>query len=715
MDILFWIRKSNFANVRLAYKALKLTQHEAAALNLSLKAFVNFKGKILLIRLNNEPDIKKNCEPELKKCILYLILLFYMKKTTLLIILWVVAIKSIIAQTVNNSSIELPMPTKGGKMFAPVVDIMPQLRGFHDYNKVREEMIFLKKLGFERVYFVLCQPGYPSFSDPTLSVMPTDKGTGNQTLESILALGDPNYVYLYEAQRLGMEAWAIIKPYESGTGFTIPHGASAPISRKQIETIGGQHIHFDNLISDNPGLRVQRKPQSETILNRIKEPIKSLEVAFCLDSIRQKVSYDRYLEFDGLKDSEIQVPDIALWYSETNGRYIKYTGNVEVEPKFEYREVLDANGFSLAKEPKRFLVLTIKNFSLPKNYNYVAITLGRHQNFFTIPFSMIKAYTSSGEIPVTTGIHSRSPMSAEEGSKSPEEREWGLEKRPVKGKEAEKLFMDWGFEFEFQGTGHWGDGWVSSPLYGIAKGKRNYMGGTPCEAYPEVQEYWLEQVRRVVKMGFDGIDFRLQNHSGMVSDYVNYGYNKPIIKRYQEKYGVDVLKVEADPLKIMEIRGEYFLSFLEKAADIIHSSGKKMQVHLRHAHEEPVLSDEFNELGFWAMPKIKLDWKKAIDLADEVTIKHYAHGDYRPSLGGSIKTYASDQGKRVWVHNYFTQGDGVNFDFLNAIDNDKRIGGVLLYEVDGGILHTGFPDNKSIPNEKNINKLHSVLQKLSKD
>tara|TARA_R110002049_G_scaffold307038_1_gene506605 strand:- start:169532 stop:171355 length:1824 start_codon:yes stop_codon:yes gene_type:complete len=607
------------------------------------------------------------------------------------------------------------MPTKGGKMYAPVVDIMPQLRGFHDNNKVREEMVFLKKLGFDRVYFVLCQPGYPSFSDPTLSVMPTDKGTGIQTLESILALGDPNYVYLYEAQRLGMEAWAIIKPYESGTGFTIPHGTNAPLSRKQIETIGGQHIHFDNLISDNPNLRVKRKPYHDSILNRLDEPIKSLEVAFSLDSIRQRVSSNKYLEFDGLKDSEIQIPDIALWYSETNGRYVKYNGNIKVESKFEYRQVEDANGFSLAKEPKRFLVLTIKNFSLPENYSYLAITLDQNKNLYTIPYSMIKAYTRSGEIPITTGIHSRSPMSQEEASKSPEVREWGLEKRPVKGEEAAKSFMDWGFEFEFQGTGHWGDGWVSSPLYGIAKGKRKYMAGTPCEAYAEVREYWLDQVQRVVKMGFDGIDFRLQNHSGMVSDYVNYGYNEPIVKRYKEKYGVDMLTADVDPLKIMEIRGEFFLLFLEKATDIIHDSGKKVQVHLRHAHEERVLSDEFNELGFWAMPKIVLDWKKVVDLVDEVTIKDYYHGDYRPKRANSIKTYANDKGKRVWVHNYFTQGDGVNFDFLNAIEQDKRIDGVLLYEVDGGILHTGFPDKKSKPNDENINKLQNVLQKLKKN
>ncbi len=621
-----------------------------------------------------------------------------------------------IASTSSGLSIkELPIPTKSGTMFAPVVDIMPQLRGFHDYKKVREEMVFLKNLGFKRVYFVLCQPGYPTFSDPTISVMPTDKGTGNNTLASILALGDPNYIYMSEAKRLGMEAWAVIKPYESGTGFTIPHGANAPLSRKQIETIGGQHIHFDNLISDHPDLRVKRKPQPEAILNRLNEPIKSLEIAFSMDSFKQKVSYNRYFEFDGLKDSEIQVPEITLWYSQTNGKYIKYNGNIKVESRFDLRQVKDANGFSLSDEPKRFLILTIKNFSLPENYNYLAISLDHNKNLFTIPFSMIKAYTRSGEIPITTGIHSRSPMSPVEAGKSPEERAWGLEKRPVKNKEALKLFMDWGFEFGFQGTGHWGDGWVSSPLYGIAKGKRNYMGGTPCEAYPEVQEYWLEQVERAVEMGYDGIDFRLQNHSGMVSDYVNFGYNEPIVKRYKEKYDIDILKTAADPLKIMEIRGEYFLSFLEKAAETLHRSGKKMQIHLRHAHEDPGLFDDFNELGFWAMPKIALDWKKAIDLADEVTIKDYYHGDYRPGMGDSIKTYAYDNGKRVWVHNYFTQGDGVEYDFLNAIEKDERIGGVLLYEVDGGILHTGFPDNKSIPNTDNINKLHAVLQRLGKN
>jgi len=56
-------------------------------------------------------------------------------------------------------------------------------------------------------------------------------------------------------------------------------------------------------------------------------------------------------------------------------------------------------------------------------------------------------------------------------------------------------------------------------------------------------------------------DFKIHSGNGNPIT-VNYGYNERDYKALQEKYGVDILKAEAEPLKIMEIRGEYFLSFL---------------------------------------------------------------------------------------------------------------------------------------------------------
>lgn len=640
-----------------------------------------------------------------------------MNNLILLFILFFISFSSV-SQNLNSTikiNIQNPIEekifkkTKGGKAFAPVVDIMPYLRGMHDYSRVHKEMRLLKELGFERVYFVLCNPGYPVFSNPSLSVMPPDKGTGYYTFESLMKLGDPNWAYMYEAQKLGMEAWAVIKPYESGGGITIPHDAKAPTSVSKVETIGGQQIYFDNLLSDNPELRVSRKPVPDSIFCRMNEPVTSIEVAFCMDPFKQKSSAEKFFEFNGVAESEIKIPGIKLWVSKDNGRYIEFKDNYNISSNFEYREIKDANGFKVSDTLKKCLVMSVYDFELPAEYPYLALTLDNYDNLYTIPYSMIKIFSSSGEIPGMKGRHVRISLSPEEKIKPPEDRIWGLEGLPITGDQAAKTFMEYGFEFDWHGTGFWGDGWVSSPVFGIGRGNRQYMHGTPCEAYPEVQEYWLEQVRRVMAMGFDGIDFRLQNHSGMVTDYLHYGYNEPIVKRYRDKHGIDILKEEADPLEIMKIRGEYFHDFLEKAAEIIHSSGKKLQIHLRYCYENPKLSDDFNELGFWAMPKILPNWKEMVDLADEITLKHYYFNNYQPDLAGKIKKYAKDQEKKVWIHCYIGQGKELNKNFFDAVEADDKVDGILLYEVDNLIETYGLSGGYE---EQNVAKLRFIMEQL---
>ena len=208
------------------------------------------------------------------------------------------------------------------------------------------------------------------------------------------------------------------------------------------------------------------------------------------------------------------------------------------------------------------------------------------------------------------------------------------------------------------------------------------MKGTPCEACGEVRAYWLDWIDKCIEMGFDGIDLRLQNHSGMVSDYFSFGYNDEIVERYKEKFNADILKDEAEPLKIMETRGEFFTEFIEKASEKIHKENRKLQVHLRHCHEKPELSHLLNELGFWAMPKIWLkDWKKIIDLSDEMTLKDYHSNKYDPDKASKIKEYAGGQDKRVWVHCYVGQGKELNHDFFSDVENDAAAGGILLYEA----------------------------------
>jgi hypothetical protein len=378
------------------------------------------------------------------------------------------------------------------------------------------------------------------------------------------------------------------------------------------------------------------------------------------------------------------IPEIQLHLSRDNGSYVPYAGPKQVTATTETRTIANAIGEPVFCEGKECYILRLQDLNIDDDVSYIAVVVDG-QPLPTIPQTMIRIYGPEGEIPATVSPCVRTCGSACEQGKPASQRKWGVEQQPrshfASTEEAIDAFSEQGFEFEWHGSGFWGQGWRQDRVYGIARGKLPYMKGTPCEAIPEVRAYWLNWVRQCVAMGFDGIDMRLQNHSGMVSDYTEFGYNEPIVERYRELHGIDITRTVADPLEVMRIRGEFFHQFLEQAADTLHAAGRKLQVHLRHAHEAPRLSHEFNELGFWAMPKVWLNWERAVDVADEITLKHYYHNDYRPALAQGTRERAKAQGKPVWIHCYIAQGRELNNTFLDAVDADDTVAGILLYEV----------------------------------
>ncbi len=569
--------------------------------------------------------------------------------------------------------------TKNGKAIAPVVDIFPQLcLGFHDDARIDEEMRLLESLGFERVYFVLCNPGYPMFSNPMLCIQPPNQASENYSFKSIVSLGDPNFAYLHHCHHHGMEAFAVIKPYECGGGSTVPHGAKLPLSPAKVETVGGDRIGFDNLIGKKPHLRIKRKPIRD-YEKKVSQSVTKITASFCLDELPE-------VDYKGTAEEKFENNgnDFLLYTSRDNGSYSPVEEKLNISEKIELLNLNDPNGVELPGGPRHCLTVEINDLNFDKDIRYFALLIRCGEKMFTIPQSMIKIYGPDGEIPSTVSMHIRHGGNPVENAKSVSERNWGMEQHPKMSfdpDEAVNAFTEWGFEHEWLGTG-FGSVWKDCAVYGIAKGKLEYMKGTPCEACGEVRAYWLDWIDKCIEMGFDGIDLRLQNHSGMVSDYFSFGYNDEIVERYKEKFNADILKDEAEPLKIMETRGEFFTEFIEKASEKIHKENRKLQVHLRHCHEKPELSHLLNELGFWAMPKIWLkDWKKIIDLSDEMTLKDYHSNKYDPDKASKIKEYAGGQDKRVWVHCYVGQGKELNHDFFSDVENDAAAGGILLYEA----------------------------------
>jgi hypothetical protein len=603
---------------------------------------------------------------------------------------------------------------------------MPQLCfGVHDYERVREEMRLLKQLGFERVYFVLNPPGFPTTARPFFGVMPAGNKCGNHSFESLLALGDPNWAYLHACHEQGMEAWAIIKPYEWGGITTIPHGRRARCSVAHVPTVGGERISFSTLLSNHPELALARRP--EPALEKFKhEPVTAIEIVFCLDPVRPNVErIENWNSQSSLGNgewpgfpagSEPAVQALKLWTSRDNGRYQPFEGRVNVSAHIESRPIHDPNGTLLFNgESKRCLVLRASGFSIPADTPYLGVTLEPVEGLITIPNSMIKAFGPRGdELPITLATAARQ---GHDPADTPETHAWGEDKDPCGGMQAAETFQKWGFEFEYTGDGWpwhgpWEDGWQISPVFGIGRGKFTHAKGIPCEGYPAVRECWLDEVRRALAMGYDGIDLRLQNNVFRVGGYVNYGYNQPLVERYRQKHGIDILKEPADPLKLMAVRGDFYLDFVEAAAGAIHAAGRKLQVHLHHCYQAPRLHSGNNELGFLGLPQVLPDWQRAVALADEITIKDYHFGHYRPEMSGQIKRRANELGKRVWVHCYIGQGKELTEPYFADIEADDTVDGVLLYEVGDhsgrGLIEQIGPAAYS---EKNVAVLRAIMRR----
>ncbi|WP_127588265.1 hypothetical protein [Paenibacillus koleovorans] len=584
------------------------------------------------------------------------------------------------------------MNKKFAKQVAPVIDIFPDLCGVrYRYGSIRNKMEQLAGLGYKRIYLVVSLPGQPMYSNPWLSVMKPDTEANNYALESIVNIGDPVFDHIYEAHRAGLEAFAVVKPYEGGGGFTVPHGRTALFKGRSLPCIGGERVGFDTFLQDHGEMRVKRKP-IERYDERVGQTITRITLTFCLDRVEQRIHRDKTEVFEAQPDDSPSLPSLnglRLWTSADNGFYRPYEGEWAVKETFGTQELDDANGYPLDGGPKRCRVVELTELRIGAEHRYVAVSMDTGQGHAVmIPFSMIQAFGELGEVPITVSPYVRMSAESEERTVRVTEPETGgywfdatYPRRGDQAPEALERFARNGFEFEWYGTGSWGQGWMSVPLYGIARGKMAYMKGTPCEAYAEVRDYWLDQVHRLVAMGIDGVDLRLQNHSGMISDFVNYGYNEPLVEAYKREYGIDILLEDADPIKLMRIRGQFYLQFVEEASKTLRAHGKTLQIHLRDSFDHPEVSGEFGEAGFWAMPKVLPDWEKLAELADEITIKDYNWAVYRSETATRMKDRAAELGKPLWVHCYIAQGGDLNADFVSGVEQDERVTGMLLYEM----------------------------------
>ena len=553
------------------------------------------------------------------------------------------------------------------KKLDPVMDLDYDLScAFHTPEILEKKIRMLADHGFERLHIVAPPPGGPDYSHAARVL--AEDGPPNflrQSRETFSS--DPLKQAVKFAKDAGLEVIIVFKPYEGGGVFTIPHNTEPPCNRNYLETLGGRAVGLDPFIVEHPEFLLERKPYDDFR----SKTVTKIELLFILDKIDDSDEI-KQASFGEDVSSKFPAEIFQICISSDNGKYELYNGSYDITEYIEFRALKNANGESVFPKPVRCRIIEISGLEINSSYFSVEFN-GENKAFRTIPFSMFTVFSVDGELPVTV---------------SPTLRH-------------DEPFKEIGFEFEELGPYYWDCGWRACTRFGFARGKLQRLSGSLCEAYPEVRRYWLEQINDFIDMGADGIEIRLQSHCSGVTDFVNYGFNPPLIDAYRERYGCNILTQTVDPVKMMKIRGKFFEIFLKDAAEVLHGNKVNLLIHLHGYMERPSLIPTFHEMGFWANPKILPDWRKLVEIADEIVIKDYNFGVYRREEANGIKDLAVKFATPVWIHCYLQQGNDWNKDFLKAVDNDPRISGLQLYEVvwnareDNGIIKVDKMGNTS--------------------
>lgn len=113
-------------------------------------------------------------------------------------------------------------------------------------------------------------------------------------------------------------------------------------------------------------------------------------------------------------------------------------------------------------------------------------------------------------------------------------------------------------------------------------GRRVWMG-MPCIAEPEVVARTASIIEELCAYGVDGIYLPARTHC--YRPYTpddepydvqvdQFGFNEPVRRRYQQRFGVDIRHEEFDIDAWQRMKGEFYTEFLTACADAAHRHGK---------------------------------------------------------------------------------------------------------------------------------------------
>ena len=520
----------------------------------------------------------------------------------------------------------------------------------------------------------------------------------DQTLEN---LGDPIAVARRLAHERGMEFYAIIKPYETGTSHAIPAASPETAGRVGLPGIGGVYLRVDPWVLARPEMRVRARAGDV--------PADIANVPVVRIQLRQK----------DMSPIRIAPQNLEIWTSDDNYGYQKQevafdcSEDVEICP----RDVYDILGNPVTRKGEQVRVLNLTGLSLTAPF--IAITTDLDDDtgsFRNVQGEMLRVFGPGDQLlPIVVASHK------------------AVWDRP-------RDFRSGGLEYD---AGH-GDinvcldatnarticvhcrergvsDCMQNPLYpehtvcqdgviAFARGRNAYLSGSPCEAYPEVQGLWLDWVGDCLCAGVDGVDWRISNHSSWTDTPELYGFNEPVLDEYKRRYGVNPDVEPYDPVLLGEIRGEFYDQFLGRVKHRLSAAGKRMHVHLEVESYRPdaTLARRRTRPG-----NIHFHWRRWLHsgLADEATLMAVNWSPERvlnDDVGQEMLQEAQEAGVPVHLRHFvWSSRDGnVHADRLEYAYRFGGLSGYNLYET------AAMYDTQSLGTDGQLNFYPGLMEQI---
>ncbi len=164
-------------------------------------------------------------------------------------------------------------------------------------------------------------------------------------------------------------------------------------------------------------------------------------------------------------------------------------------------------------------------------------------------------------------------------------------------------------------------------LQWTARDGKTYFEGVTDYAWPEARAFRITQAKELLALGADGIHCSTSSHCRHMpnvheEDY--YGYSEPIVKAYQDKYGVDIRTADDfDKQAWHDIKGDAMVQLYRELAALCHGQGKELWVGLQLGEHTQLCADpHFSDN---VVARYRNHWKTLVDegIADVFILADY--------------------------------------------------------------------------------------------